>query len=69
MEILNEMRRILIVGAGRSASAMLRHLLKHAEAEDLFLSVADINLANAEALVGRHARAEAIALDIFKQEA
>lgn len=59
------MRRILIIGAGRSASSLIRYLLSKSESENLHLVVADLSLALAKKKVNNHPNATPIALDIF----
>lgn len=59
------MRRILIVGAGRSSSALVRYLLEKSESEHLKVIIADISIENARNLVGDHENSEVIELDIF----
>jgi saccharopine dehydrogenase (NAD+, L-glutamate forming) len=59
------MRRILIVGAGRSASALVRYLLEKSGVEKLEILIADIDVANAEKLLAGHPNGRVIALDIF----
>lgn len=62
------MRKILIVGAGKSTSVLIEYLLRKSETEDLHLIIGDLLLESAERLAGQHQRAKAISLDIFKQE-
>ncbi|MBP1225767.1 saccharopine dehydrogenase family protein [Flavobacterium sp. 1355] len=62
------MRRILIIGAGRSASSLIRYLLSKSESENLHLIVADLSLALAEKKTQQNPNATAIALDIFNTE-
>jgi saccharopine dehydrogenase-like NADP-dependent oxidoreductase len=62
------MRRILIIGAGRSASSLIRYLLSKSESENLHLIVADLSLALAEKKIQQNPNATAIALDIFNTE-
>lgn len=62
------MRKILIVGAGKSTAVLIEYLLEKAESENLFLTVADILLENAQKVSRNHSRSQAIALDIFKKE-
>ncbi|MTH15091.1 saccharopine dehydrogenase C-terminal domain-containing protein [Flavobacterium sp. LC2016-01] len=62
------MRRILIFGAGRSASSLIRYLLSKSETENLHLIVADLSLALAEKKTQKHPNATPIALDIFNSE-
>ena len=62
------MRKILIVGAGKSTSVLVEYLLKKAETENYRIIIGDLLLGSAEKLVGAHPRARAISLDIFKKE-
>ncbi|MWB94278.1 saccharopine dehydrogenase [Flavobacterium sp. GA093] len=62
------MRRILIIGAGRSASSLIAYLLSKSESENLHLVVADLSLALAEKKIKNHPNASAIVLDIFNVE-
>ena len=59
------MRSVLIIGAGRSASSLIRYLLAKSESENLHLVVADLSLALAEKKTQKHSNATPIALDIF----
>ena len=62
------MRRILIIGAGRSASSLIRYLLLKSESENLHIVVADLSLALAERKTQNHPNATPIALNIFEVE-
>ena len=62
------MRKILIVGAGKSTSVLIEYLLQKSEAENLHLIIADLLLESAEKLAGKHPRATATSLDIFRRE-
>ncbi|PAM92200.1 saccharopine dehydrogenase [Flavobacterium sp. IR1] len=62
------MRSILIIGAGRSASSLIRYLLAKSETENLHLIVADLSLALAERKTQNHPNATPIALNIFDTE-
>lgn len=62
------MRSVLIIGAGRSASSLIRYLLAKSETENLHLVVADLSLALAEKKTQKHPNATPIALDIFNTE-
>ena len=59
------MRTILIIGAGRSASSLIRYLLAHSQQENLHLILADLSLELAQKKTNNHPNATAIALDIF----
>lgn len=62
------MRRILIVGAGRSSSALVRYLLEKSFSEKLKVIIADISVENAQNLVQGHENASVVELDIFNIE-
>jgi saccharopine dehydrogenase-like NADP-dependent oxidoreductase len=62
------MRSVLIIGAGRSASSLIRYLLSKSESENLHLIVADLSLALAEKKTQKHSNATPIALNIFDTE-
>lgn len=59
------MRQILIIGAGRSASSLIRYLLSKSAVEKIQLVIGDLSLALAEKKTNGHPNATAIALDIF----
>ena len=61
------MRTILIIGAGRSASSLIRYLLAHSQQENLHLILADLSLELAQKKTNNHPNATAIALDIFDE--
>ena len=62
------MRRILILGAGRSSSALVRYLLEKSSEEQVEIVIADINTTLAEKLVGGHPNGKLLELDIFDLE-
>lgn len=62
------MRCILIIGAGRSASSLIRYLLSKSESERLHIIVADLSLALAERKTEGHLNATPLALNIFENE-
>lgn len=62
------MRKILIIGAGRSASSLIEYLLNKAEAENLHITIGDLSLELAERKTKGHSRAKAIAFDIFNEQ-
>jgi saccharopine dehydrogenase-like NADP-dependent oxidoreductase len=63
------MTRILLLGAGRSASSLIQYLLGHLAAEDWQLTIADVNPAPLHALLAPHAaRARAVAFEIGQSE-
>lgn len=58
------MRKILVIGAGKSASYLIKYLLNKSENEDLIIIVGDINFSHAKKLTQNHDNAQAIHLDI-----
>ncbi len=61
------MRNILIIGAGRSASSLIRYLLEKSGSENLHLTIGDLSLELAQKKTHNHANATAIQLDIFNE--
>ncbi len=59
------MRNVLIIGAGRSASSLIRYLLSKSNEESLHITVADLSLELAEAKTQNHPNATPLALNIF----
>lgn len=62
------MRNILIIGAGRSASSLIKYLLEKSGTENLHLTIGDLSIELARQKTGGHPNATAIALDIFNPE-
>ncbi len=62
------MRNILIIGAGRSATSLIRYLLDKSAAENLFLTIGDINIENAQKLTSGHPNGQGILLDVFDHQ-
>lgn len=62
------MKKILVIGAGRSATTMIKYLLDHADVEDWEVTVADYNGDLAAEKVGDHPRGRAIQFDVFKDD-
>ncbi len=58
------MKNILVIGAGRSSSSLIRYLLDHAQAEGWCITVGDLSLVLAQQKTGSHPRAKAIRFDI-----
>ena len=63
------MRKILVIGAGRSASSLIKYLLDKSSSENLFITVGDVSKVNAEERINNHKNGQAIALDVFDKEA
>lgn len=62
------MRNILIIGAGKSTSYLIKYFLDKSDTEQLQITVGDLSLKNAQKAVGDHPNAEAIILDVFNEE-
>ncbi|WP_282786697.1 saccharopine dehydrogenase family protein [Flavobacterium croceum] len=58
------MRKILIIGAGRSASSLIKYLLDKSEKENLFITLADLSVEQAQKKLQNHINSKAVALDI-----
>ncbi|RXR21009.1 saccharopine dehydrogenase [Flavobacterium amnicola] len=61
------MRNVLIIGAGRSASSLIKYLLEKSESENLHLTIGDLSLELALRKTKGHKNATAIALDIHNE--
>ncbi len=59
------MRNILIIGAGRSATSLIRYLLDKSEKEELYITIGDISIQSAQRFIGDHPNARGIMLDVF----
>ncbi|MFT4802666.1 MAG: saccharopine dehydrogenase-like NADP-dependent oxidoreductase [Flavobacteriaceae bacterium] len=62
------MRNILIIGAGRSATCLIRYLLDKSSSESLFITIGDISLDAAQKFTKNHPNAKGILLDVFNKE-
>lgn len=61
------MRKILIIGAGRSASSLIKYLLDKSNKENLQLTIGDLSLELAQRKTNNHPNATPIALDITNE--
>lgn len=62
------MRKILVIGAGKSSSYLIKYFLDKSESENLEITIGDINIENAKNLIGDHKNARTIMLDIFDEK-
>jgi saccharopine dehydrogenase-like NADP-dependent oxidoreductase len=62
------MKNILIIGAGKSSSSLIKYLLDKSDEENLQLTIADISTENALKLLNNHKNGTAISLDIFNEQ-
>lgn len=68
VQYYNNMRHILIIGAGKSASTLIKYLLEKSIVENLHLTIADLSLELAFKKTNGHKNASAIVLDIFDSQ-
>ena len=61
------MRNILLFGAGKSASSLIKYLLDKSETENLHLTIADLNIDLAKNKTNNHKNATPIVIDIFNE--
>jgi saccharopine dehydrogenase-like NADP-dependent oxidoreductase len=59
------MRNILIIGAGRSATSLISYLLDKSDAEELFITIGDLSITNAQKFTDGHSNGRGILLDVF----
>jgi saccharopine dehydrogenase-like NADP-dependent oxidoreductase len=62
------MKRILVLGAGRSSSSLIRYLLENARACEWTVTVGDVSLENAQAKVGSEDAGRAVKFDVAEIE-
>ncbi|GGB69232.1 saccharopine dehydrogenase [Flavobacterium suaedae] len=62
------MRHILIIGAGRSATWLIKYLLEKAETENLHITIGDLSEELAAKKTQNHPRATPVAFDIHNDE-
>jgi saccharopine dehydrogenase-like NADP-dependent oxidoreductase len=62
------MRHILVIGAGRSASSLIKYLLDHSEKEQLHITIGDLSIELAQQKTNNHKNATAIAFDVHNEE-
>lgn len=62
------MRKILIIGAGRSSASLIKYLLDKSISEKLHITIGDVFINNAKKLVNNHKNATAITLDVFNDK-
>ena len=61
------MRKILIIGAGKSASYLIKYFLDKSISERLHITIGDLDLSNAEKWTKNNPDAHALKLDIFEK--
>ena len=61
------MKNILIIGAGKSSSSLIKYLLEKSDKENLKIIIADISIENALELIDNQKNASAIIFDVFNE--
>ncbi|PWG04081.1 saccharopine dehydrogenase family protein [Polaribacter aquimarinus] len=62
------MKNILIIGAGKSSSYLIKYLLDKSDKENLHLIIGDISTDNTDKLINNHTNAESVVLDVFNAD-
>ncbi len=62
------MKNILIIGAGKSSSYLIKYLLEKSNQENLHLIIGDISTENVDKLINNHRNAESVILDVFNEK-
>ena len=62
------MRKILIIGAGKSSSFLIKYLQDKSQSENLQITIGDLNIDNAKKLIDDTKNISAIQLDVFNQK-
>ncbi|QXP66818.1 saccharopine dehydrogenase family protein [Polaribacter sp. AHE13PA] len=62
------MKNILIIGAGKSSSFLIKYLLEKSDEENLKITIGDISTINADKLTNNHKNAKSVILDVFNTE-
>ncbi|HWY37301.1 MAG TPA: saccharopine dehydrogenase C-terminal domain-containing protein, partial [Bacteroidia bacterium] len=62
------MKKILVIGAGRSTVSLIDYLLEHSPANNWHVTVADMDLQLVQSKTGKNTHATAIQLDVGNEE-
>ncbi len=62
------MQQILIIGAGRSSTSLIKYLLEHAPSEDWHITIAEKDTSLAETKIEGSDRAKIVSFDVFDAE-
>ncbi|PKV66373.1 saccharopine dehydrogenase-like NADP-dependent oxidoreductase [Pontibacter ramchanderi] len=63
----NAMKKILVLGAGRSASSLIQYLLQHAPAENWHITIGDIHVGHLQSKIAPLDFAEAIVFNVHDE--
>ncbi|MGY8911157.1 MAG: saccharopine dehydrogenase family protein [Flavobacteriales bacterium] len=62
------MKNILIIGAGKSSSSLIKFLIDKSDAENLRILIGDLSTKNATKIINNHKNAKAIIFDVFNEQ-
>lgn len=62
------MKNILIIGAGKSSSSLIKFLLDKSDEENLRLIIGDLSTKNADKIINNHKNAKSIIFDVFNEQ-
>ncbi|WP_103069367.1 saccharopine dehydrogenase family protein [Aquimarina sediminis] len=62
------MRKILVIGAGKSTAVLIKYFQDKSISENLHITIGDISIENANILANGHSNTEAILLDVFDKD-
>ena len=62
------MRNILVIGAGKSTSYLIKYFIDKADTENLHLTIGDIDVQKAREISGNNPNVDVIFLDVFDKE-
>ena len=68
IKLFSYMRKILIIGAGKSTAVLIKYLQDKSVKENIEITIGDISLESANKLANNHPSSRAIHLDIFNQQ-
>ena len=58
------MKKVFVIGAGKSTSYLIKYLLDHSTENDWYITVGDMDVKNAEIRISNHSKAKAIYFDV-----
>jgi saccharopine dehydrogenase-like NADP-dependent oxidoreductase len=61
------MKNIFVIGAGRSASSLIKYLLENSEKDNWFITIGDMDVKTVEAKINGHKNAQGIEFDVFNE--
>lgn len=61
------MRKILVIGAGKSTAVLIKYFQDKSITENLYITIGDISIENAKNLANGHQNTKAILLDVFDE--